>query len=30
MLPETHPVIDEPERRKRLSARREQFWNRYI
>lgn len=29
-MPEGHPVIDAAERRRRLSARREQFWNRYL
>ena len=29
-VPAGHPVIDEAERRRRLSARREQFWNRSI
>lgn len=30
LMPDDHPVIDEDERRRRLSARREQFWNRFI
>ena len=30
LMPERHPLIDENERRNRLSARREQFWKRYI
>jgi hypothetical protein len=30
LMPEGHPVVDEAERRRRLSARREQFWNRFI
>jgi len=30
LMPAGHPIIDEAQRRKRLSARREQFWNRYI
>ena len=29
-MPDDHPVIDTKERQRRLSARREQFWNRYI
>lgn len=30
LMPQGHPVIDGAERRKRLSARREQYWSRYI
>ena len=30
LMPGSHPVIDGPERRRRLSARREQFWNRFL
>lgn len=30
LMPEGHPRIDQNERRRRLSARREQFWNRFI
>jgi len=30
LMPDAHPVIDEAERRRRLSVRREQFWDRYL
>lgn len=30
LMPKGHPLIDESERRRRLSARREQLWNRYL
>jgi hypothetical protein len=30
LMPEGHPVIDETERRRRLSKRREHFWDRYL